>query len=113
MLSKCANPECSEILHDLRHGKIFRMFPTPEVQLAAGPLNPALYERFWLCGQCAKGMTILWGGTGIMLVPLPAPKKPVENTFSSPVLDFPKPNHHGRLRRRPRGRAASAGREDR
>src|ERR1700752_692239 len=30
MLSKCANPECSEILRYLHQGKIFCLSPTPE-----------------------------------------------------------------------------------
>jgi hypothetical protein len=104
MLSKCANPECSEVLRYLHAGKIFYLAPTPDVQIAMGMLYPSLHERFWLCPRCSKEMTLVWGGTQVRVVRLPfkaailrpvaAPKKPVG-------------------RRRLRARAASVGREDR
>lgn len=99
MLSKCANPECSEVLRYLHQGKIFHLFPSPAVEAAT--LSPAHYERFWLCGQCSQEMTLVWGGTQVKLVPLaakPAPQIPPEGSSST---------------RRRRARAASAGREDR
>ena len=74
MLSKCTNPDCSEIFVRLRDGKIFYLAPTPDVQIAMGMQHPALHERFWLCARC--------------------PKNEIR-------------------RRRPRTRAATAGREDR
>ena len=70
MLSKCANPKCSETLRYLHQGKIFSLAPTPEVQTVTGIL-PALEERFWLCEQCSQKMSLLWGGTQVKLVPLP------------------------------------------
>src|ERR1035437_9510873 len=74
MLSKCANPECSEILRYLHEGKIFCLALTPEIQTATGMLNPPLEERFWLCERCSKEMTLIWGGTQVKLVPLPIRK---------------------------------------
>jgi hypothetical protein len=47
MLSKCANPKCSEIFRYLHKGKIFSLAPIPEVQTVTGMI-PALEERFWL-----------------------------------------------------------------
>jgi hypothetical protein len=54
MLSKCANPEGSEIFRYLHQGKIFCLAPTPEIEVAAGMPNPVPEERFWLCERCAK-----------------------------------------------------------
>ena len=70
MLSNCANPKCSEIFRYLHQGKIFSLAPTPEVQTVTGML-PTLEERFWLCEQCSKEMTLVWGGTHLKLVALP------------------------------------------
>ena len=70
MLSKCANPKCSEIFRYLHQGKIFSLAPTPEVQTVTGML-PGLEERFWLCERCAREMTLVWGGAQVKLVALP------------------------------------------
>ncbi len=104
MLSKCANPECSEILRYLHEGKIFYLAPTPEVE-SLTTLNAKLHERFWLCSRCSRRMTLVWDGTGITLMPLPA------NAVAAPA---PAKNQGiGMLGKRGRARAASAGREDR
>jgi hypothetical protein len=68
MLSKCANPECSEILRYLYDGKIFYLAPTPDIRIAMGMLRPALRERFWLCARCSKEMTVVWSGPHVTLV---------------------------------------------
>ena len=70
MLSKCANPACSEKFLHFHEGKIFHLSPTPEVEAATGGMAPVLYERFWLCDRCCKQMTLAWGGTEARLVPL-------------------------------------------
>ena len=72
MVSKCANPTCSERFLYLHQGKIFHLTPTPEVEAVNGCFPPSLYERFWLCDKCCKEMTLVWGGTEAKLVPLPA-----------------------------------------
>jgi hypothetical protein len=103
VLSKCANPECSEIFRYLHAGKIFYLAPTPDLRIAMRILRPALHERFWLCAHCSNEMTLIWDGTEVKVVrrltkvvaPLPSP--PVPKTGGG---------------RRPRARAASAGRED-
>ena len=100
MLSKCANPDCSQTLRYLHEGKIFYLAPTPEVQIASGMLTPALHERFWLCARCSREMTLTWTGTHVSLV---------RGKVAEPAAPGPK----SELRtRRPRARAASAGRED-
>src|ERR1700686_2209864 len=99
MLSKCANPECSEIFKYLHQGKIFRLAPIPEVETVLETI-PSLHERFWLCDNCSKGMTVVWDGTQVKLAPLPIQTRPVE-------IHPPEPVVHNRLRRRrPRARAA-------
>ena len=82
MLSKCANPKCSETLRYLHQGKIFSLAPTPEVQTVTG-LLPALEERFWLCERCSKEMTLVWGGTQVKLVPLPKKRGRSRSTTAS------------------------------
>jgi hypothetical protein len=104
MLSKCANPECAENFRYLHEGKIFRLSPTPEVQIAAGTFKPALYERFWLCAGCAKKTTLVWGGTQVRLTPVP---------IRALALPPPPLKDNREVKRRLRARAASAGREDR
>src|ERR1035437_7613949 len=104
MLSKCANPERSEILRYLHEGKIFCLALTPEVQTATGMLNPPLEERFWLCERCSKELRLIWGGTQVQLVPLPIRKG---------ALPVPAASKRELKRSRPRARAASSGREDR
>jgi hypothetical protein len=39
MLSKCANPGCSETFRYLCQGKIFCLSPTPEVETSSGELR--------------------------------------------------------------------------
>src|SRR5271169_400218 len=103
MLSKCANPDCSETFRYLHRGKIFCLAPTPEIQAATEMPNPALEERFWLCERCSKEMTLVWGGTQVKLVRLPTKE----------VVLSPSPAAKNKMRRtRPRARAASPGRED-
>jgi hypothetical protein len=102
MLSKCANPECSEIFRYLHEGKIFYLAPTPEVQDATGMLHPALHERFWLCGRCSKELTLIWGGTNVRLVRL---------SIQVAAVSPPAPKDEMR-KRRPRARATFVGRED-
>ena len=103
MLSKCANPECSEILRYLHQGKIFYLAPTPEVEILT-MLSAKLHERFWLCSRCSRSMTLVWNGTGVSLEPLPANAVAAPAPAKSPAI--------GMLGKRGRARAAAAGRED-
>ena len=86
MLSKCANPECSEVFRYLHQGKIFCLSPTPEVETVTRGLSPSLYERFWLCDHCAKELTLVWGGTEMKLVPRSAVPPASEAPDSMEVL---------------------------
>jgi len=97
MISKCANPACSERFLYLHQGKIFQLTPTPEVAAVGGGFTPSLCERFWLCNKCCKEMTLVWGGNQAKLVPLAA----VAPLSPSPVK--------GQKKDEPRKCAASAG----
>ena len=85
MVSKCANPACSEKFLRLHQGKLFCLSPTPEVE-ATEAFAPALYERFWLCDRCCKVMTLVWAGTEVKLVPLPEERATMKEE-RSPKLD--------------------------
>lgn len=106
MLSKCANPDCSETFRYLHQGKIFCLAPTPEVETLSGELRQVFGERFWLCTRCSKVITLIWGGNQVRLVRLPI-KAPVFPLLSA------KGEHHELSRKGWRARAASAGRDDR
>ena len=106
MLSKCANPECSAVFRYLHQGKIFFLSPTPELQMASGGACPWLYERFWLCDDCSKQMTIVWRGTQAKLVRLP------ECAEQSGLLQLLPASEYAVSRGRLRGRAAHAGADD-
>jgi len=100
VLSKCANPECSEVFRYLHQGKIFHL-SVPEAEASAGTSISLRHERFWLCDQCSKKMTLVWAGTQVKVIPLPTAL-----SHEADVLDFS--IRRGRTRRR----AASAGRDE-
>lgn len=50
MLSKCANPECTNRFLYLRGG---RLVPVKLHSPAAGSGEPPRQELFWLCPECA------------------------------------------------------------
>jgi len=81
MVSKCANPTCSERFLYLHQGKIFQPNPTPEVEEVGGGFPPSLYQRFWLCDKCCREMTLVWGGTEPKLVPLRSEPVAQESTL--------------------------------
>lgn len=84
MLSKCANPECSEPFQYLRSGKLF-LLPVDSVSPNGGPAGPQLVEgqrsqrkveHFWLCGSCIKTMTLAYDpGKGVVMVPHGTPMR--------------------------------------
>jgi hypothetical protein len=71
MLSKCANPECSEQFRYLHQGKLFCLHPTPRIAASTYGSLELLYERFWLCDRCCKEMQVIWDGVKAKVVPLP------------------------------------------
>jgi hypothetical protein len=80
MLSKCANPECSQQFRYLYQGKIFRLTPTPEVEAITQGFFPSLYERFWLCERCCQETKVIWNGERVQIVSIPKKASCVERT---------------------------------
>ena len=72
MLSKCANPECSEQFRYLHQGKMFCLIPAPKMAATGYGSLEFLYERFWLCDRCSKEMTVTRDGMRAKVVPLTA-----------------------------------------
>jgi hypothetical protein len=116
MLSKCANPVCSETFRYLHQGKIFHLTPTPAMQMAA-EAKGLMTERFWLCDACAKELTVIWDGTQAKVVPLPEEprisKSRLAEPAGTPTLNLAAEDtpHRGSLHGGPR--AAFAGRRPR
>jgi hypothetical protein len=80
MLAKCANPACSAPFLYLREGKLYQIEMQPEMSSAAeeqkrevakDDRKPARrLEFFWLCGRCARQMTLSFDrGRGVVVVP--------------------------------------------
>ena len=72
MLSKCANPECSNQFRYLHQGKIFVLTPTPELEAGGLYDLESFHERFWLCARCSKEMKFVWDGVRAKLIRLAA-----------------------------------------
>jgi hypothetical protein len=75
MLSKCANPNCTEPFLYLHRGKLFRWdtqaFPRNLPEFGVNPAAkkpPSRVEFFWLCAGCAAKMTLIYEkGAGVMV----------------------------------------------
>ena len=66
MLSKCANPVCSQTFLYLREGKLFRLAvaidngeATAGGNSAAGSTTRLRHEYFWLCESCARKFQVV------------------------------------------------------
>ncbi len=74
MLSKCANPACCTRFQYLRDGRLYQLEVDPTAQSAihlVGKKSPRKVEHFWLCGTCAKLMTLAYQrGKGVITLPL-------------------------------------------
>lgn len=72
MLSKCANPACSQPFRYLRDGKLFEIERTVSPDSSAGERKPIRrVEFFWLCGQCCRELTVVQDATrGVITIPL-------------------------------------------
>jgi len=74
MLSKCANPRCSNRFLYFRDGKLFRWEGLQIVDhpLKKDPSKPhRKVEFFWLCGDCARHMIVVFKpGAGVSVRPI-------------------------------------------
>ena len=65
MISKCANPECSQPFHYLREGRLFQVTRDHAGRLLGGAFSiseggpPHRMEHYWLCGACAQRYTLV------------------------------------------------------
>ena len=65
MVSKCTNPECPERFLRLHQGKLFRWDGVNARQRLTRGADPETkkarkVEFFWLCGECARKMTVVF-----------------------------------------------------
>jgi len=72
MLSKCANPTCTNPFHYLREGKLYQMETgVGAPQIVGGKKPQHRIEYFWLCNQCAPHLTLTYSpGKGVVTVPI-------------------------------------------
>jgi len=79
MISKCANPACSESFRYLHDGKIFLFECGDDRGMNASADDgefvggPRLLRCFWLCGACCRTMTLIPEGKGVKAVPAQNP----------------------------------------
>jgi hypothetical protein len=74
VLAKCANPSCSTPFRRLTEGKLFQVEtqypPSPERLPRKNRLRHHI-EHFWLCGECARLVTLAFHeDRGLITVPL-------------------------------------------
>lgn len=75
MTSKCANPACLHPFHYLGEGKLFRMeTPAEGPERGEAPpfsvMRPRRVEHFWLCGDCARTLTLIQEEGQVLAVPI-------------------------------------------
>ncbi len=56
MLSKCANPGCSELFRYLGEGRLFQLERT--VSPESGGKSTRKIEHYWLCDRCSRAMRV-------------------------------------------------------
>jgi len=71
MLSKCANPACSQPFRYLRDGKLFEITTKLGSEAAVDDRKLSCrLELFWLCGECCTKLTMINDkDRGIVAVP--------------------------------------------
>ena len=71
MLSKCANPACTNLFLYLHQGQLYRMDSSGHEPVSS-PFrgNAHRVEFFWLCDECAANMTVTFEkGRGLVVQP--------------------------------------------
>jgi hypothetical protein len=58
MMDRCANPACAKPLVYLREGRVFAFDVAAQTD-GIGFKKTRHLEHFWLCGACARSMTIV------------------------------------------------------
>jgi len=77
MLSKCANPTCSNPFRYLREGRLFEIESNQPVQTPSSVSKPVRrIEFFWLCGECSAELTVVNDyEKGVITIPIPKETK--------------------------------------
>jgi hypothetical protein len=70
MVSVCANPSCSGTFRYLHEGIIFHVAVGSAVQEKVAIHGMPKIERFWLCGECSRKMTVISHPSGVLVVPV-------------------------------------------
>ncbi len=74
MLSKCANPSCTEVFRYLGKGRLFRLEADPALRSYNSLPETIQEEYFWMCSSCAEQFTLhLEEGGQVTVIPLPGP----------------------------------------
>ncbi len=83
MIAKCANPDCNAPFRYLREGRIFQVDRDAAGRHIVGPFlisdngAPHRLEHFWLCGVCARTLTLaIDPERGVVTVPLAPARRP-------------------------------------
>jgi hypothetical protein len=76
MLSKCANPECTARFLYLHQGKVFKFATSKD---PGDPCGPKI-EYFWLCGSCARDLTLVFNFNQRAVDVVPRPRQRPERT---------------------------------
>ena len=74
MLSKCANPSCSNEFHYFGEGKVFeiRWETSSGATHSPGKKKSKLIEHYWLCSRCSSTLTIAMDSArNIQVIPRP------------------------------------------
>lgn len=81
MLSKCANPNCSNLFRYLNQGKLFRWDGLIKAEHRLSLVNNvarksvSATEFYWLCQDCSTQMTVVYReGIGVTVRPIAARK---------------------------------------
>jgi hypothetical protein len=102
MLSKCANPGCPATFLYLHQGKLFRLESATEDPASQAARKPARHiEFFWLCDECASGLTLSYNREGgITVVPsqkMPARAASVPGAAAGSGSSVPQPRASGTM----------------
>jgi hypothetical protein len=99
MVDRCVNPFCNQPSRHLGHGKLFVVeFPHRLIELRHHVAGRR--ERFWLCEECARTMTVAvrreFDGVSIRIINL-APNGATKLEFIPPVVNTAPPVTYSEL----------------
>jgi hypothetical protein len=89
MLSKCANPECHAVFRFLHEGRLFT-----HDRRASGAEGGRAIERYWLCDDCVRTMTLRLEGGQVVARPMRMPVRRITAMVDA-VPDLPELAHTG------------------